>query len=426
MLKTESYVHRFGVKVVLNSVSPDNIRKVDKITMEELPVRSQIQASKSTSISSFSIDAYTDYMRGMVGSLMEGDELGNIIAGKDEFKFSLDIKFSEIRGICKSILKRYKSNKYKDIYDWYDNLKQIEDPELVEELDKKLIKEILEFSSEKVYLAPTKIVDWTDIEFSYTEQGDRFDDLNIDNFFDYLKARNRPFDLDNLKKSRVYVWKDTGEDEKWKIYDCLVYEYIKDDILYVLTNGNWFEVEKDFVKKVDEYIRDIPETSIDLPEYNHDSEGDYNIYVGENFTNLISLDKVTPWIENHRGKIEFCDLLSNENHLVHVKHWKGSSTLSHLFAQGRVSAVSLINNLEYRNKIREEIKQVDESFLAVLEDENIRPSNLYIVYAIIYKNNKPIHERLPFFSKLNMRQSVQQLREMQFNVEKIKIKNIKN
>jgi len=132
MIKTESYVHRFGVKVVLNSVEPYNIRKVDKLTMEEMPVRSQIQASKATAISSFSIDVYTDYMRGIVGA-SKTEELGNIIAGKDEFKFSLKLDIKDLEDKCKMILKRFKSDKYKENYDWDDHLKAIEDPEYIKD-----------------------------------------------------------------------------------------------------------------------------------------------------------------------------------------------------------------------------------------------------------------------------------------------------
>jgi uncharacterized protein (TIGR04141 family) len=100
--------------------------------MEEMPVRSQIQASKATDISSFSIDVYTDYMRGIVGA-SKTEVLGNIIAGKDEFKFSLKLDIKDLEDKCKMILKRFKSDKYKENYDWYDHLKAIEDPEYIKD-----------------------------------------------------------------------------------------------------------------------------------------------------------------------------------------------------------------------------------------------------------------------------------------------------
>lgn len=50
--------------------------------------------------------------------------------------------------------------------------------------------------------------------------------------------------------------------------------------------------------------------------------------------------------------------------------------------------------------------------------------NYTVVYAIIYKGDKEIHERLPFFSKINFVHSINTLREMQFNVQKIQIKSV--
>ena len=218
MIKAESYVHRFGVKVVLNSVEPDNIRKVDKLTMEEMPVRSQIQASKATDISSFSIDAYTDYMRGIVGAPAT-EELGNIIAGKDEFKFSLNLDIKDLEDKCKMILKRFRSNKYKENYDWYDHLKAIEDPEIIGELEIDLMEKVRDRESESIYLSPPEIIDWIDVEFSYTEKSERYSDLDIKDFYNYLEQINYSFDIEKLKQRKVYIHSDNEEDETWKVYN---------------------------------------------------------------------------------------------------------------------------------------------------------------------------------------------------------------
>jgi len=421
MVKPESYVHRFGVKVVLNSVEPNNIRKVDKLTMEEMPVRSQIQASKATDISSFSIDVYTDYMRGIVGA-PRTEELGNVIAGKDEFKFSLKLDIKDLKDKCKMILKRFNSDKYKENYDWYDHLKAIEDPAEIGKLEIDLMEKIQNREDEKIYLSPPEMIDWIDTEFSYTKKGTKYSDLNIEDFYNYLEERNYSFNVEKLKNRKIYIHRDNKDNETWKVYNCIIFEQTEDQTLYILTNGNWFEVDNDFVKEVDQYLEEVPKSSIILPNYDHDNEGDYNKVVGESEDNLISLDKVTPTIEDYRGKIELCDLLSDKGHLIHVKHWSSSSTLSHLFAQGRVAATSLINNYQYREKIQEKVEDIDQSFAELFDKTN--PGDFPVVYAIIYKNDKPIHKRLPFFSKLNMRQNVQQLRERQFRVEKIRIKNV--
>ena len=47
-------------------------------------------------------------------------------------------------------------------------------------------------------------------------------DINIDDFYDYLNSKNYAFDIDKLKRRKLFVWKDNGEDEIWKIYNCII------------------------------------------------------------------------------------------------------------------------------------------------------------------------------------------------------------
>ncbi|TAM66290.1 MAG: hypothetical protein EPN48_17930 [Microbacteriaceae bacterium] len=54
--------------------------------------------------------------------------------------------------------------------------------------------------------------------------------------------------------------------------------------------------------------------------------------------------------------MEFCDVLSSGGDLVHVKRKSRSSTLSHLFAQGSVSATTLLSDGHCRTQIRQLIE----------------------------------------------------------------------
>lgn len=44
------------------------------------------------------------------------------------------------------------------------------------------------------------------------------------------------------------------EPKNWKVYNCIIFEQTEDQTLYILTNGNWFEVDNDFVKEVDQLV----------------------------------------------------------------------------------------------------------------------------------------------------------------------------
>ncbi|WP_340673733.1 DUF6119 family protein [Brevibacillus agri] len=113
--------------------------------------------------------------------------------------------------------------------------------------------------------------------------------------------------------------------------------------------------------------------------------------------------------------------LKGDKKLIHVKPWDSSSTLSHLFSQGRVSAELLIQEIEFRKLTRQKISGLDISFVNVIEENFFNPREYEIVFAIIDPSNNPLRERLPFFSKLNMMQNVKYLRNLGFSVTLKKI-----
>lgn len=117
--------------------------------------------------------------------------------------------------------------------------------------------------------------------------------------------------------------------------------------------------------------------------------------------------------------IEICDLLSKDRQLIHVKRHVGSSDLSHLFAQGLVSAELLQMNLEFRREAHAKVATVAHGrpgfdFLA---GARFVPSDYEVVYAIIERwQGCRCAEALPFFSKVNLREVATNLRSRGFRV----------
>ncbi|WP_410551731.1 TIGR04141 family sporadically distributed protein, partial [Arthrobacter sp. SIMBA_036] len=82
----------------------------------------------------------------------------------------------------------------------------------------------------------------------------------------------------------------------------------------------------------------------------------------------------------------------------HVKVYKSSSTLSHLFSQGFVAAEAFIKDGWYRERLNPKLPDSIK-----LADAKARPDpqNYSVVYAIATK--KKIPEELPFFSKVTLK-----------------------
>ncbi|MCM3587815.1 TIGR04141 family sporadically distributed protein [Mesobacillus maritimus] len=424
LLKDEAIVKDFGIKVVLNSVDPQKLRSIDTATISEMTIHSRTQTSRTTNVNTFGIDVVKDFLKSVTGE-PTNEDFGTVITGRESVQFSYDFEdnFRKFGVICTILEEKYNSNSYRENFSWVDNLQIVNDSVLKGQLDQKLINNINGREENKLHLAPPEIIDWNDIGgFSFTEHGNKINDLSIEEYFNYITKFDE-FDLEKLKRHSVYTWDNINENRvaKWKLYDCVVFETVYEDETYVLTVGNWFKINHDFANSVDEYVRNIPTSSIDLPPCKQEEkEGEYNLRVGQEVTNMITLD--TKNVMYQGSKIEICDLMSKEKHLIHVKPWKSSSTLSHLFSQGKVSSESLFQDVDFRKASREKISEINEDYVEYISEDQYDPSEIEVVYAIIDSSDRELHERLPFFSKLNMIQSVKHLRNIRYKVTQLKIR----
>jgi uncharacterized protein (TIGR04141 family) len=126
---------------------------------------------------------------------------------------------------------------------------------------------------------------------------------------------------------------------------------------FVLLDGEWHEFDRDFAVRVGREVEEVFAGSAapQLPPWPAGwDEAAYNRHVQQVDPRYLCLDrKLVRDQELHHGPgLELCDLLGPENELIHVKRAKGSSTLSHLFAQGLVSWLSLRGLPETRRAFR--------------------------------------------------------------------------
>ena len=104
---------------------------------------------------------------------------------------------------------------------------------------------------------------------------------------------------------------------------------------------------------------------------------------------------------------------------MHVKRKFGSSSLSHLFGQGAVSADLFARSREYRKKIR---AKLTPAFRDLIPLDRPDTAAYEVAYAIIGKwGTDPPSEKLPFFSKVNLRRHATDMQAMGYKVTYRKI-----
>nr|WP_279613457.1 TIGR04141 family sporadically distributed protein [Burkholderia pyrrocinia] len=199
--------------------------------------------------------------------------------------------------------------------------------------------------------------------------------------------------------------------KSWTAYRCLYAELPMGKETFILRNGLWYEVSGKFVDEIDSYFKRLDTEPAKMPSYQHANEGLYNESVAKENAGYELLDKKNISFGNAYDKIEFCDLVRDGRDLIHVKLYRSSATLSHLFAQGSVSAETFMRHEEFRVKLNEKLPATIK-----LHDPLARPraENYRIVYAIA--TTKELPKELPFFSKITLKNAIIGLNGLGFQV----------
>ena len=115
-----------------------------------------------------------------------------------------------------------------------------------------------------------------------------------------------------------------------------------------------------------------------------------------------------------RDKVELCDLFSTGKDLIHVKRYNGSNVISHLFAQGIVSAEAFRSKPQFR---KDALDLLPDRFRWKAEPPS--PADFRVVFAVVRDGAGPLS--LPFFSRVNLRQTVKRLEAYGYRIALAKI-----
>ena len=412
---------QFGLKIVLNSVDINSIRKISKISIGSNQKHSQEQMPKTANINEFGFDLDRDLITTVTAKCKdESFEKANITGG-DIFSLLVDVNLDNIDEFLEKCYKKYQENKYKDNFEWIDNIKEIKSKKEIEKLDNNLINYILEKRWDCICMSIPEIISWEGISgFKYLNSDELDDDISIEKFINSL--RNELTSIEQIKRRKVYMY-DINDEEagSWGAYKCITAEIEVNDNIYCLNNGKWYFINKDYSQKIEKEYQEIKLSSLNFVDYTEDmkNEDEYNTALAESLEGAYLIHKIgeIPFGGGTGNKIEVCDVMSNNNELIHIKKNVGSSQLSHLFNQATVSAEMLLDK-SFRKNVNERMKK--ENFNKALP-EVFKSSDYTIIIGIInkYDDERP---KIPFFSKVALRYTIKRINNFGYNVE---LKNIK-
>lgn len=425
-LNDHAFERQFGLRVTLNSVPRNKLRSIDLATPDAVTFQRRVQASKDSDVQAFGVDMLRDLAR-VAGGTPRKPTFASFVAGKDRLSITCRIEPQKFHEKCAEIVSEYGKTTYQKEFAWVDNMRRVEEKDIIEKLDESLGKTIKDLKAGKasdLHMTPPEVVNYTEgylLRYNgFGSRGTNFHSLSINDYISELKRCAFEGGIAEIKeKHKVKAKADDEGDftDKWRVYNCFVFETALgaggSQGHYVLFAGDWYKVEKSFKKRIEDAFDDIQSGTI-VGKTTCRNEEELIDHLEASRSDLIKLDgtKINPHNVRY-ANIEPCDFFSDEKDFIHLKDGNSSGPISHLWSQGVVSADAFISDKDFRKKLRAKIKSIKAGFevhLPKSTDKVVR-ENYQVVYGIMRPRYADGNLGLPFFSKVSLQAAVERLKQ---------------
>ncbi len=412
-LKENVIEEDFGLKVILNSIEKNMIRKISKMDIGKNYKSSQEQLPKEGELSEFGFDINRDIIKFVTGKY-EDDDFGKcMLTGGDIFNIHSDKDINNIEELLALTYNKYKTDSYKEKFPWLDNIKLIKNKKIIETLNEECVKALNEEKFDSLWIAIPEIIYWDKVKnIKITGQKDKElkTDIDMSKFLSCFSA-NKIENFEQLchKELRIYDFEDNII-SKWPLYKCVVGNIDFNGKAYAINNGNWYLINEDYQNEILQKYENINLSNIDFIEFTHHDEDEYNKNMVEYLKNSELMHKVSvPFGGGSGNKIEPCDIVYEKN-FIHIKISEGSQYLSHLFNQATVSSTMLLDS-NFRTKLN---NKACENNLNFRVNNTFTPSQYNVILGIITKKQGE-RPHIPFFSKVSIVYCKQQIENLGYN-----------
>ena len=229
LLNSAAFESDFGLRVVINSVMPDQLKSVDAKTVEENTLHTRREVSRNSSFSAFGLDVSRDLVRAVTGRPKD-DSLGAWLHGSDTLGMKTNTTVPELPALAARLLQAYKSEAYKEHkhFDFIDFLRPEKAPAVMTELESLLIDALKKESLSDIHLAAPEPLDWSDMDgFRFSFQPSNSDLESDPRITTYLetKSDDEIYVAKLLSDKMFALGASTSLPQaSWPVFECIVYQ----------------------------------------------------------------------------------------------------------------------------------------------------------------------------------------------------------
>lgn len=422
-IKNEAYEYDFGLRTTLNAIDPNQIMSTDVFRPEDAK-RERIQSPTASDLTFFDINSDESIIKRLAGAVRsELQPYFRHVTGANNIRISSKVVASDVTKLCSKLIEIYEKDEFKTAFPDIQNITPIKDPSIILHLDALLLDAFHAKSIDLVFTIPDILDPEIDVRFSFSgAHGSHksFDSVFIGNYRDYLNSCGiDTVEIAQLLHHKLSIQDENGNTKQnYPIYDCMLFDCEFDGNHYHLCDGNWYRIERNYIRKLKEFLDPYFVDYPGLQECNEKREDNYNKAAAESNADFVCLDKsnISPTAQK---PVEPCDLYTITGdiaNLIHIKISTRSVALSHLFNQG-TNAVELLRlNEEARDRLKDLVKPMQQA--------PIDNAKFAVTYGIITaKNKEKKSDALPIFSRISLRRSIQALKLMAINCQVVLIKD---
>lgn len=362
----------FGIKTAMNMCGNEEIRQTKSQSNAITTTFIDRQVARPSDSFSFGLSEAEDlryisaHMKGEKNITLQGRNNLTVKVLGDE-----KLNWSRLISRCKKFLQEYHGKAYLDLFPNYKNFRPASDEE-IKELDEVLITQLQAGDFKKIQLCIPEFMSDDDYSFSYSDNAKRdnivHSFLETDQLKDIFQLKKLSVkDLENRKifayshaENRILSYK------KWPVYNCLVFECQLAGSYFILTDGRWSQVDKEFYNTVvgfiDHTLKEEPCEDIfkDINIFDIKSgknqESIFNNRVCDIRPSNIKFDRAKLRIGTGRKDKEFCDILDMQDddkvRIIHCKPYSGASSINYLFSQAKFYGEAFLNDDIFLGEIR--------------------------------------------------------------------------
>jgi uncharacterized protein (TIGR04141 family) len=279
MLQPGTSEERFGLRTTLNLVDPDRLRSIDRKVFEAVFRQGREQSSEPTKAANFGLNVETDLLRAVTGEPLDKTH-GQRLSGSDSLVTEVPTTLLDLPKLLSGYLTAFAGTEYQKRFDWIDHMAEVSNDLKCAELDQALVDRIRAGNFDRLWLAVPEIVDWgKTVGFAFTRRKNPpvEVDLHLRHLFGERRAQAETT-LEDLKRWSAVAFNGDGDPtgDEWPVYRCICFELTDGEHVYLLSDGRWYRIAKDYVAIVEEKFRSLVAANGELPPYDADNESAYN------------------------------------------------------------------------------------------------------------------------------------------------------